>query len=172
MYNVMIQFLVGILTLLVLFQVKHFLADYPFQTEYMLGKFKAHGWFKPLVAHALVHGLGTFIIASYFGAAHPIVLALFDAVIHFTMDRVKASPALLGRWKALSGAEYMDVKTDIETTSYIYEGKAIDLRYSPTYRRAQDRLRGNKLFWWALGFDQMVHHLTHYAVIFLMVVGF
>ncbi|SRR6266851_5313326 len=168
MYNVILAFF----TLLVLFQVKHFLADYPFQTEYMLGKFKPRGWFKPLVAHAAVHALGTFLIANYFDATHPLGLALFDFVIHFTMDRVKASPALLGRWKALSGEEYADVKETIAVTAHVYEGNDTDLRFSPSYRYAKQRLRDNKLFWWALGFDQMVHHLTHYAVIFLMVVGF
>jgi hypothetical protein len=27
----------------------------------------------------------------------------------------------------------------------------------------------NKLYWWSLGFDQMIHHLTHYSIIAILV---
>lgn len=54
-----------VFALLIAFQVKHFLADYPLQNRYMLGKFK-DGWafFWPLMAHAAVHGFGTFLIGA------------------------------------------------------------------------------------------------------------
>ncbi len=51
--------------LLVVFQLKHFMADYPLQNEYMLGKFKAKGWFAPLALHAGVHSLFTCVIELY-----------------------------------------------------------------------------------------------------------
>lgn len=115
--------------LLVIYQVKHWLADYPLQGQYMLGKFKP-GWdfVPPLSAHAGVHGAFTFTIACLFcwgQLGFQLELALFDFVVHFTMDRIKAGPRILGRWKP-----------------------------------------DNKLFWWALGFDQMIHHLTHYVCIY------
>ena len=40
------------LLLAVIYQVKHFLADYPLQTPYMLQKFKEQDWETPLAAHA------------------------------------------------------------------------------------------------------------------------
>jgi hypothetical protein len=136
--------LTTIIVLLLLFQVKHFLADYPLQTKYMLGKFKEDGWFLPLVSHAAVHGAFTFVIALHFvKVSDAFVLGLLDLCVHYFMDRMKASPNVLGRFKPFSG----EVNEENAT---------------PTQRR------DNKLFWWSLGFDQMVHHLTHYGIIILI----
>ena len=118
-----------IFTLLVLFQLKHFICDYPLQTQYMLGKMQATGWIQPLAAHAAVHSLATYIITMYFvGPFTAILFALADFIVHFTVDRIKASPKLGGRW-------------------------------NPT----------QPYFWWALGADQMAHHLTHYLFIYLII---
>lgn len=118
----------NIWTLLIIYQLKHFLADYLFQNKYMLGKARA-GWdfMAPLLAHVSVHGLFTFFIALYVSGAlsTAVGLGLLDLVIHFAMDRVKAGPRYLGRFK--------------------------DMFKSP--------------FWWSLGFDQMIHHLTHIFII-------
>lgn len=133
----------AILAMLILFQFKHFLADFPLQSPYMLQKFKKEGWIKPLAAHAGVHAVFTFVIV--FGwASIPLALAmaLLDFVIHFTMDRIKAGPTLLGRFKALTASEYSTA--------------------------TPDQKLGNKYFWWALGLDQAVHHLTHYLIIFIV----
>lgn len=127
--------LLSIFALLILFQFKHFLCDYIWQTSYMLGKFKESGWVEPLLAHVCVHGAATFTIAFFFvgGLAsglffYCILLMLLDMAIHFAMDRIKASPKMLGRFNTQQ-----------------------------------------KEFWWSLGLDQMVHHLTHYALIYLIV---
>ena len=89
-----------IFQLLVVFQIKHFLADFPLQTEYMLGKFKEKDWEMPLFSHAAVHGLMTFGIVAY--ALNDIRIALFmgifDLVTHFIVDRVKASPHFFGKY--------------------------------------------------------------------------
>jgi hypothetical protein len=69
-------------------------------------------------------------------------LALFDAAVHFTMDRVKASKKLLGRYKTLT--------SDTAPTA------------------TPEQWRSNTLFWWALGFDQLIHHLTHYVIVFYL----
>lgn len=128
-----------IFLLFVLFQIKHFLADFPFQTKYMLGKFKDSEWQLPLLAHVGVHALFTFAISLPFGAAQAYLLALADATIHFTMDRIKASPRMLGRFKILDAQSYV---------------------------LANERQRKHNTYGWiAIGFDQMVHHLTHYAII-------
>lgn len=129
--------MIELFTLLILFQLKHFICDYPLQTPYMLGKMKATGWVKPLAAHATIHALFTFIISMWFiiitlpGVGFiliPTLLALLDFTIHFVVDRLKASPSIGGRFKP-------------------------DQPY----------------FWWALGADQMAHHLTHYLIIFILI---
>lgn len=125
-----------VFALLIAFQVKHFLADYPLQTRWMLGKFKRepNEWVPPLTAHAFAHASLTAVIV---GVASALLgksvwlawtLAIGDFVVHFIVDRIKASPDLLGRWKPDQPA-----------------------------------------FWWALGGDQMAHHLTHYAIIWALV---
>ena len=121
-----------ILILLVAFQLKHFLADYPLQTKYMLGKFKGGPeWIKPLVAHCCIHAFGTLIISLFWlNLNEAFHLVIIDFSIHFVMDRIKAAPDILGRFKP-----------------------------------------EQPQFWWSLGFDQMVHHLTHYLLIFLILCG-
>ena len=101
-----------ILWLLIIFQTKHFVADYLLQNRYMLGKFRPDwGFFFPLLAHAGVHGVCTLLICLAF---NPVYwwLSLIDVVAHFVMDRVKAGPKYLGRfndktkpvfWIALGG---------------------------------------------------------------------
>jgi hypothetical protein len=90
---------------LILWQVKHFICDYPLQTPYMLGKFKPWPEFiGPLAAHAGVHALGTLCITSPFFAFASttelwLAVALIDFGSHFLIDRIKASPKLGGRWK-------------------------------------------------------------------------
>jgi len=149
-----------IFVLLVIFQVKHFLADFPLQNGFMLNKFRREPrlWVPALAAHAGVHALFTFVIVTFaqFYMGHLISnLALsaagaaVDFVVHFTMDRVKASPDLLGRFKALSVREFQMLRH--------YPG--------PDGEHAR---RSNTFFWWSLGFDQMVHHLTHYAIIAIL----
>lgn len=87
--------------LLVLFQIKHFLADYPFQTAWMLGKARP-GWdfFLPLLVHSTVHGVGTLMLCAIV-APSLWWLSLVDLVSHFLMDRLKASPHLLGRFQVV-----------------------------------------------------------------------
>ena len=116
-------------TLLVVFQLKHFVADFPLQNHYMLQKKKSDWSFvPPLALHCAIHGGLTLIIVCL---VQPQLwwLSIFDFVIHFTMDRIKAGPRYLGRFH------------DVSKTS----------------------------FWIALGFDQMVHHLTHLWIIWMLV---
>src|SRR4051812_19997771 len=85
------------------YQVKHFVADYPLQGRYMLGKFREDwGFFFPLLAHVSVHAAGTFAITWAFGVRRAVGLALFDGTVHFFMDRAKASKRYLGRYKPLT----------------------------------------------------------------------
>lgn len=120
--------------LLILFQVKHFIADYPLQNKYMLGKFKADWeFFTPLLFHSWVHAVLTLGITLSFTGDTVLAVKMYflDMVIHFLMDRIKAGPKYLGRFKDM------------------YDRK----------------------FWWSLGLDQMVHHLTHYLIIYFIIKG-
>ena len=119
--------MVELFLLLIVFQLKHFICDYPLQGTYMLGKLRATNWALPLAAHAAVHATATFLIAIRFSLHLAIILAIADFILHFTIDRLKASPNIGGRFKP-------------------------DQPY----------------FWWALGADQMAHHFTHYAFIFIL----
>lgn len=143
-----------VFVLLVVFQCKHWLADYPLQRRWMLGKFRSDwGFVFPLLAHVAVHGFMTFWISaialsalrSDFWNPQPValLLAFFDMTIHFVMDRIKASPKYLGRYKTLT-AETAKTATDAQW-------------------------RSNDRFWWSMGFDQSIHHLTHYAIIWWLV---
>lgn len=120
--------------LLIVFQLKHFLADYPLQmNEYMQGKFNKEGWVFPLLSHVAVHGFFTLLICLTLVPVHiAFFLAGIDMTIHFVMDRIKASPNLLGRYKDMNRPAY----------------------------------------WNTLGFDQAVHHLTHYGIILTIVLYF
>ena len=120
---------VYIFFLLVVFQLKHFIADYPLQNPYMLGKFKDDwGFFLPLLIHSLTHGVITLAIL-FITANHELWwLFLVDTVSHFVIDRLKAGKKYLGRWGT-----------------------------------------NHPLFWWSLGLDQMLHHLVHYYIIYMIV---
>lgn len=149
-----------IFLLLVLFQIKHFVCDFPLQTPYMLGKFKEKGWELPLLAHAGVHAGVTFLISLGFtNLTSAFLLAIFDLSVHFTMDRVKASPDLLGRYKALSAGEYR----------FNSEGLKLQLENRWDSTKTKNNLKENTYFWWALGLDQCVHHLTHYVIIWSLI---
>ena len=118
-----------IFTLLVIYQVKHFVADFPLQLHYMLKKVSAEWDFLlPLSMHCGVHATLTFAIVMFY---QPALwwLALMDFVVHFIMDRIKSGPKYLGRFNDVS----------------------------------------KSAFWVALGFDQMVHHLTHIYIIYRIV---
>lgn len=129
-----------LVVLLVAFQLKHFIADYPLQGRYMLGKFKDDwGFLLPLLSHAAVHAVFTFLLTCYFGWIQALCLALFDATIHFMMDRIKASKKYLGRYKNLTAETYLTA-TD-------------------------DQKKSNTYFYWSLGFDQMIHHLTDLTIV-------
>ncbi len=120
----------NIFTLLIVYQFKHFLADFPLQREYMLKKFSANwDFFLPLCLHCGVHAVLTLCIVFAFGIGHMWWIALVDFGIHFVMDRIKSGPRYLGR--------YND--------------------------------QGKPGYWNALGFDQMVHHLTHMYLVWLII---
>lgn len=145
-----------IFALLIVFQMKHFVADFLLQGKYMLGKFKP-GWdfVPPLAAHCAVHAIFTLMIVLAIDYTYW-WLALMDFAVHFIMDRIKAGPKYLGKFKALNEFEWG------------YLGDKLFLKEPGIEDRVKQRMRSNTLFWWSLGLDQMVHSLTHYFIIFML----
>lgn len=80
-----------LLFLLISFQIKHFLADFPLQTKYMLRKTAKHGWKCPLLAHAGVHGGFTFLVIWPLASLKVALLCgLADFTVHLCVDFWKA----------------------------------------------------------------------------------
>ena len=115
-----------IFALLVLFQMKHFVADFPLQNEWMVfGKARdGVAWLGPLGVHVLIHGTLSLFILLWLAPAFW-YLCFVDAGTHLVMDRIKAWKLLLNRWK-------------------VHEA----------------------MFFNVLGFDQMVHHLTNFWMVY------
>ncbi len=116
--------------LLVVYQLKHFVCDFPLQRGWMLNKIRP-GWdfIPPLSAHAAVHSLASLAIIFVMHKPQLWWLAIVDFAAHFIMDRIKAGPKYLGRFKDKTKAPY----------------------------------------WNSLGFDQMVHHLTHLYLVWVLI---
>ncbi|GBU18984.1 MULTISPECIES: DUF3307 domain-containing protein [Methylobacterium] len=78
--------------------VKHYVADFVLQTDWMAhGKERVRGWLAPLAAHAACHAAATLIVAL---VVMPRLwwLALIDFAIHFCVDRCKTLVSRTGRW--------------------------------------------------------------------------
>ncbi len=85
--------------LMIIFQLKHFAADYIFQYNYMLKKVSP-GWefLVPLILHCTVHAALTLLICICV-APHLWWIALVDFSVHFFLDRFRSGPRYLGRYK-------------------------------------------------------------------------
>lgn len=128
--------------LIVLYEIKHYTCDFIFQSHpYFLGKFRA-GWdfVLPLLAHTAIHALGTFLITIFLvNWKVALCLSAYDMIVHTVMDRIKASPNMMGRWHALT---------------------------ADTFKTATPaQKKGNGYFWLCLGFDQAIHNITHASII-------
>lgn len=143
----------NIILLVFLFQVKHFIADFVLQLpfKYLYGKFKYKDWILPLSIHCFIHSLFTFNIAIQFTKLNIALLcSLLDFVIHFTMDRIKASPNMLGKYESLTKNDYR----------YLNEQKIHAEKLGQNSKWIDDKIKDNFIFWITLGVDQLVHNLT------------
>lgn len=168
--------------LLIAFQFKHFIADYPLQTPYMLGKFKDKGWVTPLACHCGVQASFTYLIALFAlpsgpkFAGYAFGLFILDFTIHFIMDRIKASPKMLGRYEAFSKEQFKGLTEARSLAVSAFNENFSGAPWADVARdqaskeiiRIDKKFESNKYFWWALGLDQMVHHLTDILLIFLI----
>lgn len=88
-----------IIILFILFEIKHFLADFILQFPYMYkNKGQTKGWVGPLFDHAALHAIFTMAITMFVNPLWCIPLALLDLITHFIIDR----------WKATRKAEVTD----------------------------------------------------------------
>ena len=79
------------IAMLLIFQVKHFVADYLLQPAWVIrgkGDFRQPGGY----VHAGVHALGSLpaLVLAGLGATEIAALAVVEFVVHFTIDHVKA----------------------------------------------------------------------------------
>ncbi len=93
-----------------LFFTKHLLADFIFQTVYMLGKSKSGtAWIMPLSAHCAVHAGMSLGIILMFSPQH-FWLAGVEFVAHFIIDRIKATYKLpAGVWAPEEKGKYLSM---------------------------------------------------------------
>lgn len=82
--------LLSLITLYILFRIKHFACDFLLQTDWMaLMKGKPGGeGYRALFTHSAIHAVGTLIIVVLFAPAL-CWLGLVDFVVHSVIDRVK-----------------------------------------------------------------------------------
>lgn len=84
-----------------LFELKHFICDGLLQTRYHLGKFepKFRQYAMPLLSHAAINAVGAALIALAYNYKVAFYICVLEIILHFIIDRVKASPKILGRWQ-------------------------------------------------------------------------
>jgi hypothetical protein len=79
-----------ILSLMVLFTIKHFIADFVLQFRYMIEQ-KGIYWAEGGLHHAILHGSLTLLICIFFvkSADVAIAMGILDSVVHYHVDWVK-----------------------------------------------------------------------------------
>lgn len=108
--------------LLALLLVKHFLADFPLQSQSMVaGKGQRHDWWDHLIAHCCVHWILTCaILWCFVDIVMAAQFATIDGATHFIIDRLKAHPDLGGRWKPADKAFWNALGLDQLAHGLIY----------------------------------------------------
>lgn len=112
--------------LLMLLLFKHFLADFPLQTKYMMRKSNAKNWQGPLLAHIALHGLFTVVVVLAMTSRWDLacLLGLADFCVHGLIDAVKARFARYHQfdkryWIALGLDQYFHQVTYIAMVVYL-----------------------------------------------------
>lgn len=111
-----------LLGLIVLFACKHYIADKLMQYSWMRGKtYIDFKWILPLTAHVLVHIIWSLFILIIIGRLDLLWLLLVEFVIHFTMDRIKSAPYLLGKFKGTKwNTPTIVLDQSVHTLNYVY----------------------------------------------------
>ena len=126
--------LIEAVILLFLFQVKHFIADYPLQFPFMyMNKGARSGWVLPLAMHSMVHAVMTaLLVAGFAKFMLPTVdltyvvpvSAVFDFTTHFITDRWKATrkggPDTSKFWIYLGIDQFIHHVVGIQNAFYVW----------------------------------------------------
>ncbi len=73
-----------------LFLLKHFLADYLFQTKYQFEHKGAYGHWGGIL-HAFIHALGTALVLCFLNWKIVLLAAFSDGVVHYHVDWLKTN---------------------------------------------------------------------------------
>lgn len=107
--------------------IKHFICDFPLQMFPWLYQNKGRYLHPGGIVHAALHGVGTFIVLSFFiGINTALFYAMVDMLVHYHLD-----------WAKMSLSNHYDLKPD-----------------------------NSEWFWLLLGLDQLLHHLTYFAIVY------
>jgi hypothetical protein len=83
--------MIEIITLLALFGIKHFLADFLWQFPFMVAD-KGHYGATGGMTHAGIHGILTFfVLIGFVRPEDAVTIALLDATIHYHIDWAKTN---------------------------------------------------------------------------------
>ena len=100
-----------VLTVLAVFQMKHFICDGPLQTLAMVQAKSHYG--RPLgLVHAAVHGLGTLLVFLVAGAPAALILALIDSLVHYHIDFSKENIVKYFKWRTSDGPFWWAMSAD------------------------------------------------------------
>lgn len=77
-----------IILVLVLFQLKHWIIDFIFQTDEMVREKGIYGNFNG-IEHSLQHAIATFIIGIVFAPSVAVLIAFIDFITHYHIDYCK-----------------------------------------------------------------------------------
>ena len=107
--------------------IKHFVCDFPLQAYSWMYLNKGTYMHPGGLAHAGVHGIGTFaVLMPFLGWSAAISYASIDMLVHYHID-----------WAKMNLTRRHDLKPD-----------------------------SSEWFWILLGIDQLLHHLTYFAIIY------
>ena len=127
------------LILLLIFQVKHYIADYPLQFSSMYeNKENKEGWIEPLFLHSLTHAGMTYLIVSVY-------MSFFTYSEELTVGYLVFVVLI---------ASAFDMSTHFVTAMW---------------RAAKRKGPNTKSFWINLGIDQMVHRVAGVIIVFYIV---
>ena len=133
------------MSLMFWFFIKHFICDFPLQAfPWMYNNKGTYGHLGGIV-HALIHGIGTFIILFYlttlwtnnffsedannYYVSKFWCLVLFDIIVHYHIDWAKMNINKMFNWKS----------------------------------------DNSEMFWILLGVDQLLHYLTYLVIIYFII---
>lgn len=106
--------------------VKHFICDFPLQSNPWLYRNKGTYLHPGGITHAGIHALGTLLVLASFIGSVAIVYAAIDMLVHYHID-----------WAKMNISKHYDLQPN-----------------------------NSEYFWVLLGFDQLLHHITYFIIIY------